>query len=223
MWRTKRIETPRCPMGQDAFVPNERVHDHDYGWALTSMEPHGRFTMVRIDRLNYRDIDVIKAPLCQDPSLEGVDKTRDWTPGIRIPSHPPLLAHFFSLCSARAERRPLCHFLRTPRRCFVDKLLSARWRILDELSRIPRFRRFQSRHITKNVNSRPVQKNFTKLLVVHYRTLVTRISMTSIVDSRSRPLYASRIGETIEHHRLPVVYGIASRRSRFVWKFTVSL
>lgn len=102
--RTKRIETPRCPMGQDAFVPDERVHDHDYGWALTSMEPHGRFTMVRIDRLNYRDIDVIKAPLCQDPSLEGVDKTRDWTPGIRIPSHPPLLAHFFSLCSARAER-----------------------------------------------------------------------------------------------------------------------
>lgn len=93
--RTKRIETPRCPMGQDAFVPDERVHDHDYGWALTSMEPHGRFTMVRIDRLNYRDIDVIKAPLCQDPSLEGVDKTRDWTPGIRIPSHPPLLVHFF--------------------------------------------------------------------------------------------------------------------------------
>lgn len=82
-------------MGQDAFVPDERVHDHDYGWALTSMEPHGRFTMVRIDRLNYRDIDVIKAPLRQDPSLEGVDKTRDWTPGIRIPSHPPLLVHFF--------------------------------------------------------------------------------------------------------------------------------
>lgn len=80
-------------MGQDAFVPNERVHDHDYGWALTSIEPRGRFTMVRIDRLNYRDIDVIKAPLCQDPSLQGVDKTRDWTPGIRIPSHPPLLAH----------------------------------------------------------------------------------------------------------------------------------
>lgn len=114
-------------MGQDAFVPDERVHDHDYGWALTSMEPHGRFTMVRIDRLNYRDIDVIKAPLCQDPSLEGVDKTRDWTPGIRIPSHPPLLAHFFfSLFRPGRERRPLCHFLRTPRRCFVDKLLSAR-------------------------------------------------------------------------------------------------
>lgn len=44
--------------------------------------------MARIDRLNYRDIGVIKAPLCAGTllSLEGVDETRDWTPGVRTRS-----------------------------------------------------------------------------------------------------------------------------------------
>lgn len=58
--------------------------------------------MARIDRLNYRDIGVIKAPLCWGPLDEGVEETRDLTPGIRIlsfpvgplrPSRPPFVPH----------------------------------------------------------------------------------------------------------------------------------
>lgn len=45
--------------------------------------------MARIDRLNYRDIGVIKAPLCQKTLLsKGVDKTRDsdsWHQGFHFP------------------------------------------------------------------------------------------------------------------------------------------
>lgn len=43
-----------------------------------------RHTMARIDRLNYRDIGVIKAPLCWSLFYEGVEETRDLTPGVKI-------------------------------------------------------------------------------------------------------------------------------------------
>jgi len=36
--------------------------------------PCARRTMARIDRLNYRDIGVIKAPLCRSPLYEGVEE-----------------------------------------------------------------------------------------------------------------------------------------------------
>lgn len=83
----------------------KEVHDRDYGWASASMGPRGRRTMASIDRLNYRDIGVIKAPLCQDPSLGGVDETRDWTPGIRIlsPFSSFLLLVPFSLFYTQLE------------------------------------------------------------------------------------------------------------------------
>jgi len=54
--------------------------------------------MARIDRLNYRDIGVIKAPLCRGPLYEGVEEARDSTPGVKILAFPrprflpPLLA-----------------------------------------------------------------------------------------------------------------------------------
>lgn len=44
-----------------------------------------------------------------------------------------------------------------------------------------------------------MQKNSTKILVVHYRT--PRCYENDIYNCRSRPLYALRIGETIEHRR----------------------
>lgn len=39
--------------------------------------------MARIDRLNYRDIDVIKALLCWASFYEGVEEARDLTPGVK--------------------------------------------------------------------------------------------------------------------------------------------
>lgn len=47
-------------------------------------------TMARIDRLNYRDIGVIKAPLCRSPFHEGEasKKPEDPTPGVRILAFP---------------------------------------------------------------------------------------------------------------------------------------
>lgn len=78
------------------------------------MGPRGRRTMARIDRLNYRDIGVIKAPLCQDPFLEGVDETRDWTPGVMVLSLSLFLVSSFVdllFLSLHPGLQPLCHFL----------------------------------------------------------------------------------------------------------------
>lgn len=100
---------------------------------------------------------------------------------------------FFSLFRPGREKRPLCHFLRTPRRCFVDKLLSARrWRIFDESPRIPRFRRFQSRRVTKNVNSGPRRGKISQ----KSRSSITRHEdkrdIYLVVDSRDHALYTRR-------------------------------
>ena len=61
-------------------------------------------TIARIDRLNYRDIGVIKAPLCWDPFYEGVEVTRrDSTPGVRILAFSPSL---FSIPSYDSRQGP---------------------------------------------------------------------------------------------------------------------
>lgn len=47
------------------FVPQEEACGRDYGWNPGgALGPSARRTIARIDRLNYRDIGVIKAPLC---------------------------------------------------------------------------------------------------------------------------------------------------------------
>lgn len=105
-----------------------------------------------IDRLNYRDIGVIKAPLCQDPFLEGVDETRDWTPGVMTLSSPspPSAFHLFLLVLRFATALSLP---RAARQRFVNKPLSARRCGSDESPRIPRFRCFQSRRRLEEKNS----------------------------------------------------------------------
>jgi len=59
--------------------------------------------MARIDQLNYRDIGVIKAPLCWSPFYEGVEVTRDSTPGVRILAFSPSL---FSIPSYDSRQGP---------------------------------------------------------------------------------------------------------------------
>lgn len=146
---------PGVPWAGALLCRTKGVHDCDYGWALASMRPRSRRTMACIDRLNYRDIGVIKAPLCQDPSLEGVDKTRDWTPGIRISSpsssHLPVCLLFYFLCSAWFER-PLCHFLAR----LADALLISYYpHTVTRLRRIAAYSTLQAFSITlrtKNAN-----------------------------------------------------------------------
>lgn len=77
--------------------------------------------MARIDRLNYRDIGVIKAPLCWDPFYEGVEVTRDSTPGVRILAFSPSL---FSIPSYDSRQGP--SVTSSPRVCsraFLDNAL----------------------------------------------------------------------------------------------------
>lgn len=64
--------------------------------------------MARIDRLNYRDIGVIKAPLCWGPFYEGVEETRDLTPGVRILLFP--LGSPPRVLRTILVKAPLCHF-----------------------------------------------------------------------------------------------------------------
>jgi len=74
--------------------------------------PCARHTMARIDRLNYRDIGVIKAPLCRGPLYQGVEEARDSTPGVKILAPPsPVLDSFllFSPGSSPPLSPPVCH------------------------------------------------------------------------------------------------------------------
>jgi len=71
-------------------------------------EALARRTMACIDRLNYRDIGVIKAPLCWSLFYEGDEEIRDLTPGVRILAFPRRVPPLDS--SVWFSSRTLCHF-----------------------------------------------------------------------------------------------------------------
>ena len=131
------------------------VHGRDYGWASAWTGPRGRRTMARIDRLNYRDIGVIKAPLCQRTLLsKGVDKTRDldsWHQGFHFPLRRSLFV-VLSSGSHSIRRDSLCHFLArlSPMLSLISHYpRTGAMPLFDGSPLIPRFRRFQSRHVRK--------------------------------------------------------------------------
>ena len=136
------------------------VHGRDYGWASAWTGPRGRRTMARIDRLNYRDIGVIKAPLCQRTLLsKGVDKTRDldsWHQGFHFP-----LRRSLPRSSTRSDETRSVTSSLASRRCFLNKPLSAHRRCpFDGSPLLPRFRRFQSRHVRKTRTPGPYTRAY---------------------------------------------------------------